>query len=76
MRKLDARDRAQIVAFAYQTGLAEPGGTVLPSPVAAPAVDPVVRLCARRELARDRLGALVPARRPGEVTARRAPRSL
>ena len=36
MRKLDARDRAQLVVFAYQTGLATPGATALPTPAAPP----------------------------------------
>jgi DNA-binding NarL/FixJ family response regulator len=70
MRKLDARDRAQLVAFAYQTGLAEPGAIPLPSPVATPASEHVVALHARRERPGGRLGTVVGATRSREVMAR------
>ena len=40
MRKLDARDRAQLVAFAYQLGFALPGGTPSGAPGAVAAGPP------------------------------------
>jgi DNA-binding NarL/FixJ family response regulator len=66
MRKLDARDRAQLVAFAYRTGLATAGAEALPGP-GAPALAACPHAAPRDRFARPAEGLRpVPVRRPGE----------
>ena len=71
MRKLDARDRAQLVVFAYQTGLATPGATALPTPAAPPRAAHPPAAPGRR----DRFGVSVSPVRPAAM-ARGADRAV
>jgi DNA-binding NarL/FixJ family response regulator len=71
MHKLNVRDRAQLVAFAYQTGLAQPGANALPVPDAPHEHPRFVARRSPRQHSGAGVSALASVQRLGEAAVRR-----